>query len=97
MRRLRFLIPALALAVPLALAGCKQQAGDRCQTNDDCDSNLTCILPPGGSSLTGGTCQPANADAGVEDLAGPAQDLTATVDLTGAPDLSPPPDLSGQD
>jgi hypothetical protein len=88
MRRLRFLIPALVLAAPLALAGCKQQAGDRCQTNDDCDSNLTCILPPGGSSLTGGTCQPANADLGVEDMAGPAQDLSSMDDLSSGPDLS---------
>lgn len=95
MRRLRFLIPALALAAPLALAGCKQQAGDRCQTNDDCDSNLTCILPPGGSSLTGGTCQPSNSDMGV-DLAGPGQDLTVPED-SGGPDLTSPPDLTDHD
>ncbi len=95
MRRLRFLIPALALAAPLALAGCKQGVGDRCQTNDDCDSGF-CILPPGGSSLTGGTCQAANADLGV-DLAAPAQDLTVPDDLTSSPDLTSPPDLSGQD
>jgi hypothetical protein len=79
------------LASALVLSGCKQGVGDRCQTNDDCDSNLTCIIPSG-SALTGGTCQPANADLGVTGMdSGAAADLTVSNDLTAtATDLNPP-------
>jgi hypothetical protein len=72
---LRRLGLVLVITSPLAFGGCKQGVGDRCQTNDDCDSNLTCILPPGGSALTGGTCEPANADLGV-DMTNSSMDLS---------------------
>jgi hypothetical protein len=81
MRSLR-LLGLLPLALPFALAGCLQGAGDRCQVQSDCADGLICVLPPGGTPQSGGTCQPpAGLDASVGDLL-PPPDLTVTPDLT---------------
>ena len=82
--RLRSLMFSFVLAAPLVVvAGCAQGQGERCQVTSDCATNLICVLPAGGSSQSGGTCQPqGGSDAGVVDMA-TVPDMTAAVDLGG--------------
>jgi hypothetical protein len=74
---MRWVIVAAAL---FTLVGCKQGVGDRCQVKSDCEDNLDCILPAGGNTQTGGTCQMVtgpSTDMAAPD-AGGGQDLSAT-------------------
>ena len=76
------LVAAPLAASSLWMAGCKQGVGERCQVQTDCDDNALCVLPAGGTPLTGGTCQPIGAaDMSVDMSSPPSIDLSA-LDLT---------------
>jgi hypothetical protein len=79
MTRLLRLTAVIALTAPLFLvAGCKQGLNERCQVQSDCDDGLLCVLPAGGSTQSGGTCQmPTSITA---DMA-----ATTSTDMAGTP------------
>jgi hypothetical protein len=84
---------AVTFVAMLWLAACGQGVGERCQLDRDCQSGLMCVLPPNGTRLVGGVCEPPTTnldmfpsiDFNVPDLS----DLSAVGDLTTPPDLTP--------
>lgn len=79
MTRLLRLTAVIVLTAPLLLAaGCKQGIGERCQVQSDCDDGLLCVLQPGGTPQSGGSCQAPSSAQGA-DL---ATSVGSTLDLS---------------
>ena len=71
------------VGMTLTLGGCLQGVGDRCQVTGDCQDNLVCVIPPGGTAVSGGLCQKQATTDG-----GGGQDLQVAPDLQTAGDMT---------